>query len=182
MSTQNNNNNNNISNVNEGNSCNGKQYLEQVIATLRFSKGVVMHFTRKHNLPSRKYGVLDNEQNTNQEETCIIGQSYLAHIYPNRSGCDGVAYEDIGVCVDYKTVFVQSDTDNHSYDKNNNKLQFIDTFRGVTGDVDGHIIRRVDIVNNVLDAAQHHCILQRQSAAFEECERELHILQQSVQL
>lgn len=123
--------------VNDSSPCNGNEYYEQFIATLRFSKGVVMHFTCKHHIQNTKSNQHDNEQctksinslertlirSTGQQVECLVGQSYLVHVYPHRSGCDGVAYEDVGVCVEYKTAFVQRDYNyNNLYSVNRNSL------------------------------------------------------------
>lgn len=85
-----------------------------------------------------------------------VGKSYLAHVYASESPYDGVAYEDVGVCVE---LVVPSMTSPSAYTAHLSR-------------VDGLLLRLVDVFGNDEDRRQHERALMQQTTAYIECERQ----------
>lgn len=87
--------------------------------------------------------------------TVEVGKSYLAHIYGDQSPYDRVAYEDVGVCVRLYTAASATPED-----------------QACREHINGVLLREVDIFAYEEDRQQHEQVLQQQTAAYIECERQ----------
>ncbi|CAJ1044986.1 putative PSP1 C-terminal conserved region containing protein [Leishmania shawi] len=82
-----------------------------------------------------------------------VGKTYLAHVYTQGSPHKGVSYEDVGVCVQLIT-------------------STSPLYTAQLGCVDGILLRKVDVFMHDEDRRQHERVLQQQTTAYIECERQ----------